>query len=421
MEKVITKYAFLLRFSVQKIVGHLYFFFNSLGLKGGLLYTNLLTPFLLVWIINRRYLASLLKICSLFLFYGCIHLAYGVDRKSFLISNALVVSTIIFVIAAYIYLKHYSSLRTLMQQILIFNFVLVVVAIPFYFLDYTWQKWFWYTNLFTTQKTFTRLALFTFEASYYSLLLIPLCYYYYLRIFLSMQLIKGRTVLLMITLPLVLSLSFGVIGGTFITAILMCWIHRHQLLRYRLPLQILFLVLSVAILTGIILLVFFSDTLIVKRMLNVFTGIDTSTNGRTFEAFQIAWKAAGSKSIWFGGGLGQTKWIIPEIIRSDFPHWGKMDIYRIPNAVAETLAIFGVSGLIIRFGVLLYLFFKTDVKSNYFRLALFIFIFIYQFTGSYITNIVEYVIWLMAFVNCFPEFDKKPVSSRPVLHEKSAT
>lgn len=415
-----TKYSGLFRLSIQKMVGHLYFFFNSLGLKGGLLYTNLLTPFFFVWIINHRYLGVLLKTCSVLAIYGFIHLAYGVDHKSFLVSNALAISTIIFVIAAYIYLKHYSSLRDLMQQILVLNFLLVIVAIPFYFLNYSWQKWFWYTNLFTTQKTFTRLALFTFEASYYSLLLIPLCYYYYLRIFLSMQLIKGRTVLVMITLPLLLSLSFGVIGGTLITAFLMCWLHFKQLIRYRLPLQILSVVLMAAILTGLVLLIFFSDTLVVKRMLNVFSGIDTSTNGRTFEAFQIAWKAAGSKSVWFGGGLGQTKWIIPEIIHSDFPHWGKMAVYRIPNAVAETLAVFGISGLMIRFGILIYLFFKTNVQNNYFRLALFIFIFIYQFTGSYITNIVEYVIWLLAFVNCLPEFDKKPLSSSTVPHAKAA-
>lgn len=52
-----------------------------------------------------------------------------------------------------------------------------------------------------------------------------------------------------------------------------------------------------------------------------------------------------------------------------------------------------------------YLFFKTAVYKNYYRLALFIFVFIYQFTGSYITNIVEYVIWILAFSNAFPQFN----------------
>jgi hypothetical protein len=36
---------------------------------------------------------------------------------------------------------------------------------------------------------------------------------------------------------------------------------------------------------------------------------------------------------------------------------------------------------------------------------LFIFIFVYQFTGSFITNLAEYVIWILAFTNAFPQFD----------------
>ncbi|MBC7536218.1 MAG: hypothetical protein H7258_11050, partial [Ferruginibacter sp.] len=52
-----------------------------------------------------------------------------------------------------------------------------------------------------------------------------------------------------------------------------------------------------------------------------------------------------------------------------------------------------------------FLFFYTKVWTNYFRLLLFIFIFIYQFTGSFVTNIAEYVIWILAFTNVFVEFD----------------
>ncbi|MGZ5135232.1 MAG: hypothetical protein ACXWCG_08785, partial [Flavitalea sp.] len=52
-------------------------------------------------------------------------------------------------------------------------------------------------------------------------------------------------------------------------------------------------------------------------------------------------------------------------------------------------------------------FFKTKVWSNYYRLSLFLFIFIYQFTGSYLTNIAEYVIWILAFhPGLFTEFDR---------------
>ena len=79
----------------------------------------------------------------------------------------------------------------------------------------------------------------------------------------------------------------------------------------------------------------------------------------------------------------------------------------IPNAAAETLAIFGWTGLVLRILVEIFLFFYTRVWTNYYRLLLFLFVFIYQFTGSFITNIAEYVIWILAFTNVFHQFDIK--------------
>ena len=82
---------------------------------------------------------------------------------------------------------------------------------------------------------------------------------------------------------------------------------------------------------------------------------------------------------------------------------------------AETLAIFGWVGFCVRIFIELSLFFYTKVWKNYYRLLLFLFIFLYQFTGSFITNIAEYVIWIMAFTNAFPQFDVKIFYRRPVM------
>ena len=79
----------------------------------------------------------------------------------------------------------------------------------------------------------------------------------------------------------------------------------------------------------------------------------------------------------------------------------------IPNAVAETMAIFGWVGVSLRLGIEIFLFFYTRVWTNYYRLLLFLFIFVYQFTGSFITNIAEYVIWILAFTRIFQQFDIK--------------
>jgi hypothetical protein len=51
------------------------------------------------------------------------------------------------------------------------------------------------------------------------------------------------------------------------------------------------------------------------------------------------------------------------------------------------------------------------VYNNYYRFALFVFVFIFQFTGSFITNIAELAIWILAFTNTFEEFDRKKLKS----------
>jgi hypothetical protein len=88
-------------------------------------------------------------------------------------------------------------------------------------------------------------------------------------------------------------------------------------------------------------------------------------------------------------------------------------VITIPNAVAETWTLFGIAGLMLRFIAEISLFFSRKVWCNYYRLILFVFIFIYQFTGSFVTNLAEYVIWILAFTEVFPQFD--------VIRRKPAT
>jgi hypothetical protein len=49
------------------------------------------------------------------------------------------------------------------------------------------------------------------------------------------------------------------------------------------------------------------------------------------------------------------------------------------------------------------------VYNNVYRLAIFIFIFIYQFTGSFMFNIIELTCWVIAFTPSFPEFNSENV------------
>jgi len=211
----------------------------------------------------------------------------------------------------------------------------------------------------------------------------------------------------MSVLPLILSLSLGVIGAMLFAFGMMFLVNWQKVFYKRNFLSVL-VVSVVVLLSGFLLLYFlFPDNVVFVRLSNIYYGVDTSTRGRTTESFWLAWKVADERSIWFGSGLGQIKELAHAIVKKYFDYWGDLEVVRLPNAVGETLAIFGVTGLIIRFGLIFYLFFKTKVLSNYYRTCIFFFIFIYQFTGSFITNIVEYVLWCIAFSTAFVCFDRK--------------
>jgi hypothetical protein len=153
-----------------------------------------------------------------------------------------------------------------------------------------------------------------------------------------------------------------------------------------------------------VLVLFFRQNPVFTRLTNILKGQDSSGRGRTTEAFILAQRILEQKNEVFGIGLGQIKILGENIIR-DYYFYFKDITVTIPNATAETLAIFGWAGLIIRFSLEIFLFFHTKVWRNYYRLSLFLFVFIYQFTGSFITNVAEYVIWILAFTNVFPQFD----------------
>ena len=247
----------------------------------------------------------------------------------------------------------------------------------------------------------------TYEPSYYSFLMVPLALYYYLKMII-LKLTNARLYFLMITIPLLLSLSFGVLMGLTLSLVLTLLIGSKRFFSNS-NFLIYFLIALIIVITLLIIgALFFPDNVIFLRISNVFAGKDTSFRGRTFDSFYLGTEIAREKSILFGVGPGQVKVLgLDNFIKfynnTDF----KIEQVGIPNAVGDTLATFGILGVLIRFGLEIYFFFSTKVLSNYYRLSLFLFVFIYQFTGSFLNNIAEYVIWLLAFhPGMFEEFDK---------------
>ncbi len=402
-----------IKFNKYLPIAIIYFFFNSFLLPQGLLYTAILTPVLLIWLYQYNSFRNIYWFFAFTLPFACIHLINGVDIFYYIKSYTLLFTAYTFSVCFYQFLKNTVTLRRIYKQILILNIIFVLVACIIFFIP-SYRDVFWLTtHVSSGLEHFPRLKLLTYEPSYYSTLLAPIAIYYYLKIILF-KLPNKALYFFLITFPLVISFSLGILLGIPI-ALGMLFLFNPELFfaRRKLPYYI-FIFLSAAILGILLLLLIYPDNPLFTRISNLFQKRDSSFRGRTSDAFYLAWTIAGKKSIWFGVGLGQIKLLGADLWSTFYGTSFSINEIAIPCAFADTLAVFGLVGAGIRIGLEIFFFFRTKVYTNYYRLSLFIFIFIYQFTGSYIYNIAEFAIWILAFNNTFSEFDRKNILVKQV-------
>jgi hypothetical protein len=392
----------------------LYFFLNSLGLPFGLTYTALLAPFFYWWVLNTRKKEILFPFFILLFPFVFIHFVFiGVDDNAYITSLLNLAAVYIFCQAFYTFLKKCEEPEKILKRIVVINFILCVIAIPFYFTS--WSDFFWIKQPLTEGiDDFKRLRLFTYEASYYATLMVPLFFFFFLKIVFNQNRTNAWLVFLLITVPYVLSFSIGVISAILLSAIVVFIFYFGKLMRKKRVINLIAISVMIVIPAMIAMALLFPGNILFSRLQNIVTGHDSSGRGRTYEALYLAMKIMALKSNFFGIGLGQIKVIGTEIIRDFYLYPADYRI-AIPNVTAETLALFGWVGLSIRFLAEIFLFFYTQVWKNYYRVLLFIFIFIYQFTGSFITNIAEYVIWILAFTEVFPQFRVNQTITKNVL------
>lgn len=383
----------------------IYFFLNSVGLPFGLTYTALLAPFFYVWILRKRKKEILLPFLLILTPFIIVQLLYpDVVRKVYFASLLNIVLIYIFCQAVYTFLKTCKDVELVFRPILYINFFFCLIAIGFYFTP--WYHFLWYERDFTPgARYFLRLKLLSYEPSVYATLFTPIFCFYFLQYLFKQSTIKGWKLLPMLFLPLLLSVSFGVIGSLFISAALVILIYFGKLLARKRILRWAIFGFGFLVVLGVTGWFFFRDTPIAIRLENIFLGADLSGNGKTIDSFIIANKLI-EHHPYFGIGLGQLKIQGADFIQ-EYYMIIKDFVPTIPNAIAETLAVMGWTGVILRMTIEIFLFFYTKVWTNYFRLLLFLFVFIFQFTGSYFTNIAEFVIWIFAFTNVFKQFDVK--------------
>lgn len=403
--------SFQTKYHSPLLIAYLYVFFNACLLPNGLYWTMLLFPVFFYNSLRYQIVKPYIYYILISIFFLFIHFfSLPIHPTDYIRSWLLTFLNIGFLISCWHYFNKISeqSLAMLFQKLCYLNFILVLVAVIAFFIP-LFKPIFWYLIPITKGSGIVpRLKLFTSEASIYSLMLSPFFLYYFFY-YLNQKRLLNVQFFFFLVVPLLLSFSFGVCAGLFIAVVITLLFFDRNLLEKRTINQLIFF-------SGLFVICIFiwvyldKENLLVLRLKNILSGSDTSAKGRTIESFIIAKKVLNQYHSWFWGiGPGQFKIMGKELLLSYYQYSGNVSDIRIPNACADTLIVYGIFGLIIRIGLQVFLFFKTKVYQNYYRFSLFVFLFVYQFTGSYYNNLIEWTIWIMVFSQIFQQFNtKKP-------------
>jgi hypothetical protein len=248
-----------------------------------------------------------------------------------------------------------------------------------------------------------RLQLLAYEPSHYGLLLAPVFLFYILKIITGKT---GHPLILAVAagLPLLLTLSFGIIGILMVAVVAGLVIYINKIPVYSKK-MLFYGIAFIAFLFGIVWVVW-PDNPVFMRVENIFTGTDSSSKGRLVYSFMFAKDLILQHNAWFGVGPGQVKILAHDLIVNFYRYTGEYaETVRIPNSMGEMLAIYGIFGFVLKIGLEIYFFIRLKIFKNLYSLILFIFIFIYQFTGSFLVNAAEIGLWAIVFRSSFDEFE----------------
>lgn len=387
----------------------LIFFLNSFLPVEGFTITLLLTPAWIYYLHNKGRLQECIIAVLSLLPFVLLHFIRGVDAPHYISSIFVIISVFIFAFAwKFAIEEEHVNLDAIFKAIAILNFLLALVSILLLFIP-ALKQLVWYTVPISNNIVVPRLKLFTSEASHYSLWLAPIAIYFYtIAIFQKPK--RPWATLFMISFPLLLSFSLGVLAALIMSFVLMLIVYLKRISFSKKEKRYLSIALLLTFVAFLIAYLFFPSNPLFLRLQYVWQGKDTSAKGRTFESFILANKIIAQKSYLWGIGPGQLNILGRNTILQYYFYSNAPQAVRIPNASAETILFFGYAGFAFRIALELFLFFKTKVFNNPIRFWLFAFVFIYQFTGSYITNITEYIIWILAFSNAFPQLNNKPLN-----------
>jgi len=369
-----------------------YFFFNAAGLPLGLFYTSLLSPFLCIWLYTKGQRWITTKFLLILSPFFVAHAYLGIQSSLYYLRTLLLLWTVY--IAAYGLcwaLIKTRRIDRLFEELIELNFLATLIALVLFPTSIRSLLWMDDTTSTRGASHLYRLNLLSIEPSAYALLMLPLLLFSVLRLF-GKQNARNFLFLAMIGLPFLLCQSFGGLSMA-LAGIGIALLFSYKGVWRRPGPLIAFLALL-----ALILLICLTPNPVGNRVTQVVTGSDSSTRSRTIFSYLAAYAVASSKNLWWGAGLGQAKLF-------DFSALNTTIIDVIPNSAGSTIAEFGLIGLAAKITAEIYLFFKLKVHRNSFSLAMFVVVFITQLTGSFLTNVQEYVMWCFAFYSFFPNLD----------------
>lgn len=380
MKKSILEYRIPLLFPFLLV----FVLFNPAGLPQGLLYTTLASPLLVIFLISRNGMRGFSVFIFFYLFFFVGHLFNdSISYVDYFQTSAFVLALYVNAMFLSYLIKCDQGWKVVFERLIVINFFLCCVALAF-----SGSDLFWFVGTLTRGvEESARLRMFVYEPSYYATMWMPFFFFGFIS-FVTKRDLRSAIYFGLATTPIVLSLSFGVLGCAILAAAISSLFFLRGLLK-----SARFWFLFIASVLALVV-VLNSDGVLATRLLNVFLGEDSSGNNRLVESPLVAWAIVEHTNILFGSGLGQAKFYAP-IFFEEF--WPGLDIVRLTNSVADTFAALGVFGLVARFSLILYWYWKSQVNASLYRSLLFWFIFFYQFTGSFPTSSAEAMIWVFAF------------------------
>lgn len=394
------------------LFGNIFFNFNTIALPLGVMWSNLLSPFFLIWLIyNKRikYLAISFLLLSSYILIQYITFEPTIIKDYFL-SAFYFYSSVIVGIFFYYYSNKNSSIQknieTTLISIIYINLILTIFAILLYFTPF--RDFMWHTSTNINSLGEVRLKLLYYEPSHSGFVFVFLSLYLLLKLVFYPS--KKYLILLILTAGSVfLGKSLGTMGAMGIAIVLGSLIYASPLIKkyYK---QFILIMAVIALIIPL-----FAGS-ITARLEKFIEGKDNSGNVRLLYATKAAYNMVEKYNYYFGVGFGQDKQYVTKFTSKFAGFAGN----RLPNSFASTLATVGVFGIALKYIFLFYFFFKTRVYNNLFRLITFMYLFIYSFTGGWMLNVYEFILWAFAFSeNAFSEFNRDRIFKKKQSNYKN--